>query len=150
MCAPDLSRSRSWKNAFMLILALAFCPAFFFSSFRSFITAQSFQADLPEDRKVRIWSLSYNVPTREMRHQHLFNEAKVYFLCRLWFEYSSLMQIMTANTVSTLNDQIMDNALVASIPTLEDSFSSALQIKLDQTHSNTAHRMMASGKTPSS
>jgi hypothetical protein len=61
-----------------------------------------------------------------------------------------LIQIMTANTVSALKDQIMENDLDASIPTLDDSFSVALQTKLDQTNSSTAVRMLASGKTPSS
>ena len=57
---------------------------------------------------------------------------------------------MTANALSTLKDQIMDDDLVASIPMLEDSFTGALQTELDQTNSTKAVRMLASGKTPSS
>jgi sugar lactone lactonase YvrE len=49
---------------------------------------------------------------------------------------------MTVNAAITRYDQILDKTLVE-----EDSFSSALQIKLDQTNRTTAVRMLSSGKT---
>jgi hypothetical protein len=52
-----------------------------------------------------------------------------------------MMKIMTANAVSAYYDQIMDNTLDE-----EDSFSSDLQIKLEQTNHSTAVRMLSSGK----
>lgn len=140
MCASKLNRRRSWKNVPAFFFTTAFCFLFVFPGVRS-----SFQADSLQDRKVcnlSSFTIQHVRPRREKSLVSLFVETKNYFTLRLSFDHSSIMQIITANAMSAVSDQMNVNNFVAVTPTLEESFSSASQIKHEQTNYTRAIRTL--------